>query len=65
MWLYSYLRFGRKPVLFGAIVALSVFSSALAFASSWPVFLVLFFMLGLGQLTCYVVVFVLGTAFSF
>ncbi|KAL6101219.1 slc22a5 [Pungitius sinensis] len=54
-------RFGRKPVLFGAIVALSIFSSALAFASSWPVFVVLFFMLGLGQLTCYIVVFVLGS----
>ncbi|KAM8854983.1 organic cation/carnitine transporter 2-like isoform 4-T4 [Spinachia spinachia] len=54
-------RFGRKPVLFGAIIALSIFSSALAFAPSWPVFVVLFFMLGLGQLTCYIVVFVLGS----
>ncbi|KAM6954820.1 organic cation/carnitine transporter 2-like isoform 1-T1 [Lycodopsis pacificus] len=54
-------RFGRKPVLFGAIITLSIFSSALAFATSWPVFIVLFFMLGLGQLTCYVVVFVLGS----
>ncbi|KAM8854981.1 organic cation/carnitine transporter 2-like isoform 2-T2 [Spinachia spinachia] len=42
-------RFGRKPVLFGAIIALSIFSSALAFAPSWPVFVVLFFMLGLGS----------------
>uniref|UniRef100_A0A8C2XR62 Major facilitator superfamily (MFS) profile domain-containing protein n=1 Tax=Cyclopterus lumpus TaxID=8103 RepID=A0A8C2XR62_CYCLU len=54
-------RFGRKPVLFGAIIAMSIFSSALAFAPSWPVFIALFFMLGLGQLTCYIAVFVLGS----
>ncbi|XP_044222130.1 solute carrier family 22 member 4-like [Thunnus albacares] len=54
-------RFGRKPVLFGAIIALSVFSSAVAFAPSWPVFTVLFFMLGLGQIAGYIVVFVLGS----
>ncbi|GAA6219665.1 solute carrier family 22 member 5-like [Lates japonicus] len=54
-------RFGRKPVLFGAIILLSVFSSAVAFAPSWPVFTVLFFMLGLGQISCYIVVFVLGS----
>uniref|UniRef100_A0A8C2XHL2 Major facilitator superfamily (MFS) profile domain-containing protein n=1 Tax=Cyclopterus lumpus TaxID=8103 RepID=A0A8C2XHL2_CYCLU len=35
--------------------------SALAFAPSWPVFIALFFMLGLGQLTCYIAVFVLGS----
>ncbi|XP_068592786.1 organic cation/carnitine transporter 2-like [Cebidichthys violaceus] len=54
-------RFGRKPVLFGAIAVLSIFSSALAFATSWPVFIVLFFILGLGQITSYIVVFVLGS----
>ncbi|XP_070770964.1 solute carrier family 22 member 4-like [Enoplosus armatus] len=54
-------RFGRKPVLFGAIAALSVFSSAVAFAPSWPVFTVLFFMLGLGQITSYIAIFVLGS----
>uniref|UniRef100_A0A3B5MMQ7 Major facilitator superfamily (MFS) profile domain-containing protein n=1 Tax=Xiphophorus couchianus TaxID=32473 RepID=A0A3B5MMQ7_9TELE len=53
-------RFGRKPVLFGSIAVLSIFSSAVAFAPSWPVFTVLFFMLGLGQIACYIVVFVLG-----
>ncbi|MEQ2295382.1 hypothetical protein AMECASPLE_013769 [Ameca splendens] len=53
--------FGRKPVLFGSIAILSVFSSAVAFAPSWPVFTVLFFMLGLGQIACYIVVFVLGS----
>ncbi|XP_044073842.1 solute carrier family 22 member 4-like isoform X2 [Siniperca chuatsi] len=54
-------RFGRKPVLFGAIAMLSVFSIAVAFAPSWPIFTVLFFMLGLGQITSYIVVFVLGS----
>uniref|UniRef100_A0A096LZ27 Major facilitator superfamily (MFS) profile domain-containing protein n=1 Tax=Poecilia formosa TaxID=48698 RepID=A0A096LZ27_POEFO len=54
-------RFGRKPVLFGSIAILSIFSSAVAFAPSWPVFTVLFFMLGLGQISCYIVVFVLGS----
>ena len=60
-----YFRFGRKPVLFGAISVLSIFSSALAFAPSWPVFTVLFYLLGLGQITSYVVSFVLGRAFAF
>ncbi|XP_059199000.1 organic cation/carnitine transporter 2-like [Centropristis striata] len=54
-------RFGRKPVLFGTITMLSVFSSAAAFAPSWPVFTVLFFMLGMGQITSYVAAFVLGS----
>ncbi|TKS67736.1 Solute carrier family 22 member 5 High-affinity sodium-dependent carnitine cotransporter [Collichthys lucidus] len=54
-------RFGRKPVLFGGIGILSVFSCALAFAPSWPIFTVLFFMMGLGQIACYIVVFVLGS----
>ncbi|XP_070694565.1 solute carrier family 22 member 4-like [Pempheris klunzingeri] len=54
-------RFGRKPVLFGAIAMLSVFSSAVAFAPSWPVFTVLFFMMGMGQIAGYIVVFVLGS----
>ncbi|KAA8587895.1 hypothetical protein FQN60_001089 [Etheostoma spectabile] len=54
-------RFGRKPVLFGAITALSIFSSAVAFAPSWPVFTMLFFLLGLGQITSYIAAFVLGS----
>lgn len=54
-------RFGRKPVLFGSIAILGVFSGALSFAPSWPVFTVLFFMLGLGQIACYIAVFVLGS----
>ncbi|XP_075334759.1 solute carrier family 22 member 4-like [Odontesthes bonariensis] len=54
-------RFGRKPVLFGSVAMLSVFSGAVAFAPSWPVFTALFFMLGLGQIACYIVVFVLGS----
>uniref|UniRef100_A0A8D2ZUK3 Major facilitator superfamily (MFS) profile domain-containing protein n=1 Tax=Scophthalmus maximus TaxID=52904 RepID=A0A8D2ZUK3_SCOMX len=54
-------RFGRKPVLFGGIGLLSVFSTAVAFAPSWPVFTALFFMLGMGQIASYIVVFVLGS----
>ncbi|KAJ4932812.1 hypothetical protein JOQ06_029654 [Pogonophryne albipinna] len=54
-------RFGRKPVLFGAIFALSLFSSAVAFAPSWPVFIALFFMLGMGQITSFIAAFVLGS----
>ncbi|KAM9346797.1 solute carrier family 22 member 4-like [Symphorus nematophorus] len=53
-------RFGRKPVLFGSIAMLSVFCVAVAFAPSWPVLTVLFFMMGLGQITSYIVIFVLG-----
>ncbi|XP_070832615.1 solute carrier family 22 member 4-like [Chaetodon trifascialis] len=54
-------RFGRKPVLFGSIATLSVFSSAVAFAPSWPVFTILFFMMGLGQIGSYIVAFVMGS----
>uniref|UniRef100_UPI0037E94278 solute carrier family 22 member 4-like n=1 Tax=Semicossyphus pulcher TaxID=241346 RepID=UPI0037E94278 len=54
-------RFGRKPVLFGATAMLSIFSSAVAFAPSWPVFTVLFFMMGVGQIASYIAVFVLGS----
>uniref|UniRef100_A0A3Q3XNE3 Major facilitator superfamily (MFS) profile domain-containing protein n=1 Tax=Mola mola TaxID=94237 RepID=A0A3Q3XNE3_MOLML len=54
-------RFGRKPVLFGAIVILSTFTCAVAFAPSWPVSTVIFFMMGLGQIASYIVVFVLGS----
>ncbi|KAM7379968.1 hypothetical protein PAMP_003299 [Pampus punctatissimus] len=53
--LYFYCRFGRKPVLFATIIMLSIFSVAIAFAPSWPVFTVLFFMLGMGQISSYIV----------
>ncbi|XP_022059320.2 solute carrier family 22 member 4-like [Acanthochromis polyacanthus] len=54
-------RFGRKPVLFGSIAILSIFSAAASSASSWLVFTVLFFILGVGQISCYIVIFVLGS----
>ncbi|XP_034549171.1 solute carrier family 22 member 4-like [Notolabrus celidotus] len=54
-------RFGRKPVLFSAIAMLSIFSSALAFAPSWPIFTFLFFMMGVGQISSYIALFVLGS----
>ncbi|XP_026231690.1 solute carrier family 22 member 4-like [Anabas testudineus] len=54
-------RFGRKPVVFGAITMLSISSIALAFAPSWPVFTLLYFLMGMGQIACFIVLFVLGS----
>lgn len=59
--LNSLLRFGRKSVLFGGTVLLSITNGALAFAPSYPVFLVLFFMAGVNQIPSYLAGFVLGT----
>lgn len=61
---YSIGRVGRKPVVFCAIAVLSIFSGALAFAPSWPVFAVLFFLVGLGQISSYIGLFVLGMTAS-
>ncbi|XP_026231687.1 solute carrier family 22 member 4-like isoform X2 [Anabas testudineus] len=54
-------RFGRKPVVFGAITMLSISSIALAFAPSWPVFTLLYFLIGMGQNSSLIVLFVLGS----
>ncbi|KAM9804525.1 solute carrier family 22 member 4-like [Neosynchiropus ocellatus] len=54
-------RFGRKPVLFGSIAILSIFSGALVLAPSWPIFTIIFFIMGMGQITSYVVIFVMGS----
>uniref|UniRef100_A0A3P8RTZ2 Major facilitator superfamily (MFS) profile domain-containing protein n=1 Tax=Amphiprion percula TaxID=161767 RepID=A0A3P8RTZ2_AMPPE len=54
-------RFGRKPALFGSIAILSIFSAAVSWASSWLVFTVLFFIMGVGQIGCFIVIFVLGS----
>ncbi|XP_061696996.1 organic cation/carnitine transporter 2-like [Syngnathoides biaculeatus] len=54
-------RFGRKPVLLGSIAFLSISCSVLALAPSWELFSVIFFLVGFGQISCFVVVFVLGT----
>lgn len=62
--LYFYCRFGRKPVLFSSIFILSVFNIALSFAQSWAVFNVLFFMVGMGQLSICIVLLVLGKCVS-
>uniref|UniRef100_A0A3B4ETE1 Solute carrier family 22 member 5-like n=1 Tax=Pundamilia nyererei TaxID=303518 RepID=A0A3B4ETE1_9CICH len=59
--LYFYCRFGRKPVLFSSIFILSVFNIALSFAQSWAVFNVLFFMVGMGQVSICIVLLVLGS----
>lgn len=53
-------RFGRKPVMFasGALQSLSTFAQA--FATSWPLFCVLYFITGLGRFSFYLSTFVLG-----
>lgn len=59
-----FCRFGRKPVLFGA-VALQGFSGlAQIFSSSWTVFVVLFFITGVGRVSSYVSGFILGRCTS-
>ncbi|KAM8857142.1 solute carrier family 22 member 4-like [Synchiropus picturatus] len=54
-------RFGRKPVIFGSIAILSIFSGALVLAPSWPIFTIIFFIMGMGQITSYIVIFVMGS----
>nr|XP_015204919.1 PREDICTED: solute carrier family 22 member 5-like isoform X1 [Lepisosteus oculatus] len=54
-------RFGRKPVLFATMAIQTVFTFIQVFAPSWEVFCILFFIVGLGQISNYVAAFVLGT----
>ncbi|XP_034033881.1 solute carrier family 22 member 5 [Thalassophryne amazonica] len=54
-------RYGRKPVLFGFMAGQSVFYLIQAFAPSWPVFCFLYFIVGFGQTSKYMISFVLGT----
>ncbi|XP_030649955.1 solute carrier family 22 member 5-like [Chanos chanos] len=54
-------RFGRKPVLFLTMLIQSLFTFIQMFSPSWEVFSILFFIVGLGQISNYVAAFVLGT----
>ncbi|KAJ7997178.1 hypothetical protein DPEC_G00226260 [Dallia pectoralis] len=53
--------FGRKPVLFGTMAVQTLFTFVQVFSQSWEMFSVLFFMVGLGQISNYVAAFVLGS----
>ncbi|XP_076836358.1 organic cation/carnitine transporter 2-like isoform X2 [Brachyhypopomus gauderio] len=54
-------RFGRKPVLFITMMVQTFFTFVQVFSPSWEVFSVLFFIVGLGQISNYVAAFVLGS----
>ncbi|XP_031729914.1 solute carrier family 22 member 5-like isoform X2 [Anarrhichthys ocellatus] len=53
-------RFGRKPVFFATMAVQTIFTFVQIFSPSWMVFVILYFMNGLGQISNYVSAFVLG-----
>ncbi|XP_017387947.1 solute carrier family 22 member 4 isoform X1 [Cebus imitator] len=54
-------RFGRKNVLFTTMAVQTGFSFLQIFSISWEMFTVLFVIVGMGQISNYVVAFILGT----
>ncbi|KAL4659724.1 solute carrier family 22 member 5-like [Arapaima gigas] len=54
-------RFGRKPVFFVTMAVQTLFTMIQVFSLSWEVFSILFFIVGLGQISNYVAAFVLGS----
>ncbi|XP_030674354.1 solute carrier family 22 member 4 isoform X2 [Nomascus leucogenys] len=54
-------RFGRKNVLFATMAVQTGFSFLQIFSISWEMFTVLFVIVGMGQISNYVVAFILGT----
>ncbi|XP_004042514.2 solute carrier family 22 member 4 [Gorilla gorilla gorilla] len=54
-------RFGRKNVLFATMAVQTGFSFLQIFSVSWEMFTVLFVIVGMGQISNYVVAFILGT----
>uniref|UniRef100_A0A4W3J7S9 Solute carrier family 22 member 5-like n=1 Tax=Callorhinchus milii TaxID=7868 RepID=A0A4W3J7S9_CALMI len=54
-------RYGRKNILFASMGVQAVFSLIQVASQSWEMFCVLFFLIGLGQISNYVAAFVLGT----
>ncbi|XP_043925125.1 solute carrier family 22 member 5 isoform X1 [Protopterus annectens] len=54
-------RFGRKIVLFGTMAVQTGFSLIQIFSPTWEIFCLLFFLVGLGQISNYVAAFVLGS----
>lgn len=53
-------RFGRKVTLFVTMAVQTVFSLVQVMSVSWEMFCVLFYLVGLGQISNYVAAFVLG-----
>ena len=61
-WRFSHVcRFGRKVTLFVTMAVQTVFSLVQVMSVSWVMFCVLYFIVGLGQISNYVAAFVLGT----
>ncbi|XP_065590940.1 solute carrier family 22 member 4 [Cyrtonyx montezumae] len=54
-------RFGRKSILFLTMAVQTGFSFLQIFSTSWEMFTVLFLIVGMGQISNYVVAFILGT----
>ncbi|XP_036407594.1 solute carrier family 22 member 4-like isoform X2 [Megalops cyprinoides] len=54
-------RFGRKVVLFITMAMQTIFSLLQLASVSWEMFCILFFIVGIGQISNYVAAFVLGT----
>ncbi|XP_042544927.1 solute carrier family 22 member 4 [Dipodomys spectabilis] len=54
-------RFGRKNVLFATMAVQTGFSFVQLFSINWEMFTVLFIIVGMGQISNYVVAFILGT----
>ncbi|KAI4886251.1 hypothetical protein NFI96_006957 [Prochilodus magdalenae] len=54
-------RFGRKTVLFVTMGIQTIFTFIQVFSPSWIIFCLLFFVVGMGQISNYVAAFVLGT----
>ncbi|XP_026183664.1 solute carrier family 22 member 4 isoform X2 [Mastacembelus armatus] len=54
-------RYGRKIVLFVTLAVQTVFTIIQVFSSSWTVFCIIFFIVGMGHISNYVSAFVLGT----
>ncbi|XP_009098660.3 solute carrier family 22 member 4-like isoform X1 [Serinus canaria] len=54
-------RFGRKNILFITMAVQTGFSFLQIFSASWEMFTVLFLIVGMGQISNYVVAFILGT----
>ncbi|XP_027499583.1 solute carrier family 22 member 4 isoform X2 [Corapipo altera] len=58
-------RFGRKSILFLTMAVQTGFSFLQIFSTSWEMFTVLFLIVGMGQISNYVVAFILGVCIFF
>lgn len=60
MLCFVFVRFGRKLVLFATMGVQTLFTLFQVFSASWVMFCVLFFIVGMGQISNYIAAFVLG-----